>query len=495
MMVQVKGPEERILEALLEMRRNGGGQKSLTGYKHDATGTPTSVYAHGPGGVFTYPGLDPQVFSTVLGIEPGIIGALPKFPSLYTNPVYMTITGVLADVGSEAEGVCDPVPTAGLMKQGKLTSVFGRYRRQTRELYLNRMGQRTDPSDPTNLRLMNAYQVNDQFMRPDGVPGLGTSALELEWSKVLFEFGVSINRLLARQIWVGNPSNNAAGEGYKELTGFDILIGTGKVDAETGALLPSLDSDIKNFNYQKVDEFANGTDIVEVLTYLLRYVRSIARKSGLLPAEWAFVMREELFYELSAIWPISYLTTRGNVRDDAWQRGTFSLGDVTDQRDAMRREQYLLIDGMRFDVIFDDGITELTNATSNRLAAGSFASDIYLIPLTVLGGTPVTYMEYFQHDNADIQQVMAMGRMGGQVWVTNGGAWIWNMERTRLCFFAEGKVEPRLVMRTPQLAGRVQNVAYTPLQHTREPFPDQPYFRNGGAVSRSGPSLYSEWSS
>jgi len=484
--LQMKSPQDRLAEAVMELLGKKGA-----GYKHDATGTPTTTYAHGPGGVFTYPGVDPQVFSTVLGIESGVIGMLPKYPSVYTNPIFQTITGVQDDTGSEPENVCDPAVVAGLLKACKLTSVFGRYRRQTREVYLNRLGQRTDPSDPMNLRLMNAYSVDDPLLRPDMAPQLGSNVMNDEIMKILFEFGASVNRLVARQMWTGNPSNNTGGEGYKEMTGFDILIGTGKVDAETGTACPSLDSDIKNFNYAKVDSTTD--DIVEVATYLFRYVRSLARKTGMMPVQWVWAMREELFYELTAVWPCSYLTYRCAFRDGSFERVNVDARDAIDFRDGMRQEQYLLIDGIRVPVVFDDGITEETAGDNNNIDEGCFASDMYLIPLTVLGGTPVTYMEFFDHGNSNIQTALQDGRLSSQVWTTNNGAWIWTAERSRLCVFWEGKVEPRLVLRTPQLAGRIQNVQFCPLQHTRQPFPDDPYHVNGGVTSRTGPSLYSEW--
>jgi hypothetical protein len=483
---------EKAQNALLDFAMATLAKKKGIAYKHDATGTPTTVYGHGPGGVFTFPGVDPQVFATIIGIEPGIMGVLPKFPSLLTNPVYQTVTGVQADIGDEAVNVCDPVPTAGLTKAGKLTSVFGRYRRQTREIYLNRLGQRNDLADPMNLQLMNLFAPgDDQLRNPDMVAGAGSQVLNNELMKVLFEFGVSIDRLLARQIWTGNPANNTAGEGYKEQTGFELLVGTGKVDAETNVALPSLDSDVKDFNYALVDDAV--ANIVNVLTYLYRFVRSTARKTGLINTSWVFVMREELFYELTAQWPLSYLTQQTIQHNINLDRLTVDARGVTADRDQMREQQFLLIDGIRVPVILDDGITEETDADNINIQAGEFASDIFLIPLTVLGGTPVTFMEFFQHDNAQIQSALGTGRLANQVWTTNNGAWIWNAERSRLCVFWEGKVEPRLVMRTPQLAGRLQNVRYAPLQHTRQPFPDDPYFVDGGVTTRVGPSYFNEW--
>jgi hypothetical protein len=56
------------------------------------------------------------------------------------------------------------------------------------------------------------------------------------------------------------------------------------------------------------------------------------------------------------------------------------------------------------------------------------------------------------------------------------------------------KTEPRLILRTPQLAGRLQNVVYVPLQHADDPLPSQDYHVNGGvSTGRPFPSPFSEW--
>jgi len=47
-----------------------------------------------------------------------------------------------------------------------------------------------------------------------------------------------------------------------------------------------------------------------------------------------------------------------------------------------------------------------------------------------------------------------------------------------------------LVLRTPQLAARIQNVKYVPLQHVREPDFDSPYFHKGGVSTRGVASYY-----
>lgn len=494
--------KEYMQNAMKDIMAGWIGMKA-DGFKHDVTGTPTTNYAHGPGGVFSFPGVDPTVFSSIIGVESGIMSRLPKFPSVYTDPTYMTITGVQDDSGSEPTNVCDAAVVAGLTKACKTSAPFGRFRRQTREIYLDRIGQRTDPSDPMNLNLRNLTfsgpgPMGDSLYHPALAPSGPGGVMVSEMMKLFLEFGVSSNRGLAQMLWQGNPSNNTAGDGYREHPGFQELVTTGYVDIENNTSCPSLDSDIKSFNYRNVDGSdltISDSDIVVTLSYMFRYLRSNARKMGLDPATWVCCMREELFWELTASWACQYMTDRCRVSNTNQDRLVVDANEALRFRDEMRNGSYLLIDGMRVPVLFDDGIPELNDTTSANLNAGEFSSDIYFIPLTVLGGTPVTYLEYFQHNNQQIAEMLGQGRLSNQVFITNDGAWIWTVERTRLCLLWEGKVEPRLLLRTPQLAGRLQNVKYVPLQHTRQPFPDDPYFVNGGITSRTGPSYYAPWQS
>jgi hypothetical protein len=479
--------KDQVKEALLEILG--------VGLKHDATGVPTTVYGHGQDsnaqGVFTYPGVDPAVFSSIMGNERGLIGMLPKFPSPFTNPVFQCITGVQADVGAEPTTVCGAAPTGGYTKTCKLLAVFGRYRRQTREIYLDRIGMRRDLADPDYLRVVNSPFLGEApITRPDIVPAMG-DIVSNEIAKILFEFGASVNALISRQVFSGNPANNS-GEAYKEFPGLDILISTGKVDAETNTACPSLNSDIKNFNYGLVD--AVNSQIIDYITAMARYLTTNASGMGFDPTSWVLVMRPDLFYEITAIWPCRYYTYRCQTnRDTAGLDpvGTFDSVQMTKLRDEMRKGRFLIIDGVQWPVVLDHGIVEESCDDTGNLECGRFASDIYFVPLTVLGGTPVTYVEYFQHQNADMASAQALG---ADVKITNNGAWIFTKLQTHLCILWQGKVEPRIVLRTPQLAGRITNVAYEPLQHVRDPFPADGYFTDGGVTSRTARSDYSEWS-
>lgn len=459
------------------------------GEKHDASGTPISVgYTHGPGGVLSFPGVDPDAFHTIVGRRT-MLGQLPTNPSLYTNPTYYTITGVLGDTGSEKTDVCDNAPTAGLMKACLTTSVFGRYERATGELELNRLGQRTDRADPMDLRLIGSPLVQTGLFgagpeNPDTPADLFTN----EVARKFWERNVSFHRLLSRQLWLGNPDNNTGGGGYKEMTGFEILINTGYVDAETGSTCPSVDSYVRDANYLRIDLAGNGTTLVAEITNAYYQVKDRAERMGFMPVRWVIAMRPQLFYEITALWPCSYLSYRCNLGTSATE--FIDAQDAVRFRDEMRAGRYLLIDGERIEVVVDDGIRETTNTNDANVTSGCFASDIYFIPMSVVGGRAVTFLDYFQYANPSVQEAlgnMVLGRIEG--------AFLTWPRQTNQCVVWQSKVEPRLVLRTPWLAARLQHVQYCPIQHVRDEFPSDPYHVDGGRTSRSGPSFYSIWQS
>jgi hypothetical protein len=469
------------------MKGLGVNQMPGLGFKHDAPGSPGAGYAHGPGGLLTYPGIDPDVYSTIVGTRPGILAAMPTRASVFTNPVFEVVTGIRDTADSTKEDVCDVAPVGGLMKGGKISAPFGRYEYATREIELNRLGQRNDRADPVDIRLMNNPLSGDIFgltQTPNGNP------LVSEMSKVMFERSVFAHRNLSQQVWNGNPANNSAGGGYKEFPGLDLLVNTGHVDAETNAALPSLDSDVKDANFAKVD--VDSDTIIDALTYLARYVKQLAITTGAMPVRWVFAMRETLFYELTKVWPCSYYMGGCTVTDASGQRIVIDAKDQIELRDQMRSGAFLLIDGIQYDVILDDAITELTSTTNANVDEGCFASDIFLLPMSVLGGTASLFLEHFDYENADIQDAIANMVLAQ---TRTNGAWIDTVTQTRWCIQWQMKIEPRVILRTPWLAGKLENVQYCPLQHPREAFPTAPYFVNGGESERPGPSYYALWQS
>lgn len=490
MVVQAQQRPEAALEALADLLgpliTQKQAQRYGVGYKHDTPGTPTALYMHGPGGLLTYPGVDPVLFHTIMGAQ-SLLGQLPASPSLYTNPTYYTITGVLGDSGSEKDGVCDNAPVAGVKKACLLTSVFGRYERATPELELNRLGQLIDRADPIDLTLVGnpLVQANPVFGAGPGSTAVPADLLVNEISQKFWERAVSFHRLLSQQLWVGNPATgNTAGGGYKELTSVPQLVNTGYVDAETGQTCPSIDSYVQNFAYGRIDLDCAG--LVNFITDMYYQVKDRAFRSGMSPVRWILVMRPQLFYHITACWPCSYLVTNCQVTGN--QRVEINGADQVRFRDEMRAGKFLMIDGERVEVILDDGIPEDTNTTNANVPSGCFGTDIFLLPMSVVGGRSVLFLEYFQYSNP-----ATLDALGNLVLGKIEGAFLTWIRQTNQCVVWQSKIEPRLVLRTPWLAARLNNVVYCPIQHTRDAFPDDPYHVDGGRTTRPGPSYYNVW--
>lgn len=460
------------------------------GVKHNSPGSPAAAqYSHGPGGLLSFPGTDPRVFHTQVGNR-GLISELPAMPSVETDPTFTIITGVQDVTGSVKNGTCDDAPVAGLMKGCRLRSVFGRYEYSTREIDILRIGKVNDRADPMDLRLIgNPMAPGGMFSQGPADPTIPGDVLQNEVSRKFWELGVAFQRLINLQLIRGNPSNNAAlspGGGYKEMTGLATLVATGHIDIETATPCPSTDSDIKNFGYAVVD--TNGDALVRMLSYVYKTRRDLAERTGLAPVRWALVMRPELFWEITAIYPCAYNTYRCQTSDPNGQlvvQGT----EMVRQRDEMRAGNFLLIDGARIDVILDDAIPE-TNGNNGPagFVKGEYASDIYLLPMSVAGGIASIYLEYMDYANPSLRAALA----GNMILGEQQGAFMVFPRQKNNCVQWQAAIEPRLILRTPWLAGRIQNVAYKPLQHTRTPFPGDPYNVDGGITTRggSGPSYY-----
>ena len=465
---------------------------TLISEKVTASGTPSTPYTHGPGGLFGEAGIERDLFHTRIQGS-GLAGVLPVFPSQFTDPLFGVVTGYQDVSGTVPDGVCDDPEVAGAEKRCLQTFPFGRYSFRTREAELNRIGQLTNRGEFDDL-----FLVNDPIAPELGktiFPNLSPNKQLDAGAEILarmLELGVAFSNRLGRQTYTGTPANNSAGGGSKQFQGLDILIGTTKVDAITGDDCPSLDSDVKDFNYVCIDDEDADPDIVRVLTTMWRFVNHIASHTAMNPVRWTFSMRTGLFWELTDVWPCSYLTQR------CIDQSISGIGQVVidgrenvRMRDDMRNGQFLLVDGVRVPVILDDNIEEESSSDTSQLAQGCFASDIYLVPLTVRGGTPVTFWHHFDYRKGTMQAV-ANGRLTNMFW-TDAGMYLWTFDTQNWCVVHEAKIEPRLILRTPQIAGRLTNVCYCPLQHPRDPQPTDPYFVDGGVTDPPAPSLFADW--
>jgi hypothetical protein len=431
-------------------------------------------------GLFSGQGVDRDVMSAHYQGE-GIARILPKFPSVFTDPYYATITGFTADTGSEPTTPCSDAPYA-FMKACELTAQFGRVIRDTKTIEIDDAILRLNRGDNMDLRLLN-FSQGQRGMLPGNINP--EQALNIMTMNEMLIAGTSLMRKVAGHYWNGSPANNNAGQGYMEMPGLANQIATGQKDARTGTVCPSLDSDVKDFALQNINGTGNR-NIVEYLSMLEYFIYDNAEQTGMLPAKWAFCMRPQMWQALSEVWPCQYNTNKcaSAANNPASATGVVIEGSAMNaERQAMRDGMYIDVNGRRHPVVTDPFITELTNITKAGLAAGEYAGSIFMVPLTVVGNYPVTYIEHVDYTqiNGDVANLR-----GKEMFWSDDGKFLWAYDAYGgFCYKLKVKTEQRVVLRTPQLAGRIDNVKYVPLQHLRDVEPASPYWLDGGVSMRS----------
>jgi hypothetical protein len=437
----------------------------------------TAGRLHGHGGIFSTLGLSRDIVTA--HVRPsGIGGVLPFFPSQDEDPRFGAITGYTDDVGDEPDNVCDDAPT-GYLKACNLTALFGLLRRDTNTIDMGHTRLRINRGDFTDLVLRGRVLGIDNIA-PGGLNE--SQILDLITMSEMVNCGVRMERQLNVRYWQGTV---AAGQ----MPGLDVQIATGQVDADTNTACPALDSDVKDFDYDMIG--GAGRSIVEYLGMLVRFVQYNAETMGLTPATWKLFMRPEMWWELTEIWPCEYNTNKcANSIIGSGSRVVIDGRDNISQRDALRQSMTLPINGQVFDVVTDTGIFLHDSTNNANLLPGQYASSIYLVPMTIVGNFPVTYFEYLDYSAGSMEFAQLRGL---QDFWTDGGRYMWALEQNKFCVKFAARTEQRIILRTPHLAGRIDHVAYEPLQMLRSPDPESPYWVDGGVSVRDHTHGYAVW--
>ncbi len=479
----------KMMAAFMELMTKGVAEQLKK-----ATGSSSGPYVHGPGGLFGIRGLEREIISTHTQITGSLGEQIPISPSNTVNPLFGYITGFLRSDQQEKNAICDdPIEAAGF-KTCIQTTVFGRKEFATRTLEVTRVGQHNTRGEFFDLALANGPLVEQMGGLMQSFTGFSNQDSILagrEMVERFLEVGVAFQRWFCPQVYSGNPSNSRSGGGYKEFPGLDLLIGTNKIDALSGAACPSLYSDVKSFSFRQISS-TSDPDIHRTISTMMYILEMRALQNDLSPVDFRLVMRPQLFFELTRVWPLQYNTEYIQSVTASGLDNVY-LENVK-LRDDMRNNQYLIINSKKYPVILDGCIPEDNRNDNGTIPIGGFASDIYILPFSARGGTLRTlYWEYYNYQNGPMQAV-ADARAGSWFW-SDGGVFMWHVKPpNNWCLNAISVVEPRLILRTPQLAGRLTDVAYVPLQHVNDPLPSQDYWVNGGvATGRPAPSPFSEW--
>ncbi len=438
---------------------------------------------HGLGSLWGRASVERDIITAHMNPAPGLAAILPLLPSLSEDPRFGALTGYTDVSGAEAANPCSDAP-AGYVKACNLTAQFGRLQRDTQTIDWDRVALRRNRGDFSDL-MLRGQVLGMTNLSP--ITATSSDILNVVTLSEMVIAAVAMERKLVTQLWQGSPANNNAGGGYKEGPGLDNQIATGQVDADSNTACPSLDSDIKNFAYDLVG--GAGRDIVEYLSMLEFYLRYNATHMGLDPVSWVVVMRPELWFELSAVWPCRYLSNRCAVSSGT---NPIVINDNVNvsMRDEMRNGRFIDINGNRYPVIVDVGVNEATNITNANVGLGQYASSIYMVPLTITGSFPVTYREHIDYRAGATDLTYLRGQ---QTFWTDDGVYSWAYEDNKWCYKLSVKTEQRIILRTPQLAGRIDSILYEPLQHLRDSDPTSPYFADGGVSIVADETSYAVW--
>jgi hypothetical protein len=461
-------------------------------YKQTSTATGSTMnLIHGPGSLFgqVAVGIEPDVISAMLMWQ-GIADHLP-IRGVRTREVLLPfITGVDRTSSTEPTNECADC-IAGETESCIQHFPMGRVCRETQTMTPDRIIERLNRGDIDLTLLNNVMGSNSPWHPGDSFSAMsGTQIMQIAtaWA-LLFELPPLFMDALAGVTFTGNPVNNQ-GNGYREFRGANLLINTGFRDAFTNVLCPALDSDVKNFNHANVVT-ATAPTLYEMLEMVEYYVHHNARRQALTPANWAVVMRPELWQVFSGLVPLqaieaALLTSTIPVRYAINVDGA----TVVSERDRFRSGMIIPLNGRNYPVVLDDGIDELNNANNANYNPGEFGSDIYFWPLTYLGNRPATWIDYkdFRFISPEVQ--VTDGLIGDFYKPSPDGRFAYTWVKDGWCFKIQAKIEPRLILRVPQLAGRIQNVKYIPMQHLRSPDPDSPYFFKGGVSTRAPTTYY-----
>lgn len=485
-------------EAVKSSGQNSGGQAVAT--KNDPPFAPVAPYNHGPNGLFNRRDRDNPVFSAISAPMMGVAEALPVFNGArFLNNEFggldaafdSLITGVTAGdldtFENQPTQPCQDGPVGGLLKFCTIVNTFGHYRMSTREVEIRRAGRVADYVDAFTVQVANTFP-SGLFAVPSDGPSL-QNAVNNELASRIWEMILSFQRMIAPRVFTGSPTNNS-GE-RKDIVGLDTHINAGnKIDTASQQVCTAANSDVKNFGSAVVGA-VGAPDIMRYIEMCDLFALHRARRQGLGVPEYIIAMRPELWMELSNIIPIQkYERVIAVINRVTNGRAMVDASGAYSERDAIRASHLIPVNGRMIRVVEDDTIPE--TSLGNIAGVPTFSSTIYGIPLTVLGGFPVTFWEYFNHANA--QAAMIQQFAAGLTWTTDGGMFRWNTDYSKGCLKLNVDFDPRLRMRTPQIAWRINNVAYQPLQHFDDWNPSGEYFVNGGVTTGESQKYYAPWS-
>lgn len=482
-------------ESLLFSERQMDQLKTLVQViKNDpgATAVPNAGVQHGltpqnaaQMGLFSAPGVTPQMFSTLVRANGQFEAVLPMQKTIYYQTQREIRTGLNnGTTGAGAASFCDDPPTPGNMKVCQQHYYFGDVLMKTETAMIPRIGEYYNLADQDRTLVPNDdfQSMGDPFAF-DGL--MNAENPNTQTYRVMMDLYINWQRQIRVATFQGNNAvaNNALNYFLNSLSfdGLDRQIRTGYTDAVSGLTCPAVDSDVRTFNANLTT--TTSPTIVEALTDMHTYQTVNAENMGynLGNSAWAFVVHPRMWRPLTRTWPCSYYTTGCNVFNAAASDNGKRINvDAATQRklqEEMYMGRYLMIDGMSIPVLLSWGVPI---TTIDFGPPAQYASTIYLVPLR-LNGIPTVYFEYFDMGNAQLEEFDKLGGLATQTVAINNGLYRMGFQAQPFCKEYLFAARLRLLLTAPFAASRLDTIFFNDNQMIRDPFVGNTYtYRDGG---------------
>jgi hypothetical protein len=472
-------PRKYSVEEIQEI----AGALGITQKNDPASTTLTAPTLHGvfPGnsaqyGLFSSPGIRPDMFSA-LSRPRSFASILRPQRSEYLDEMLEIATGQTLGSGTNATGWCGNPPTVGQLKVCKQIFGFGNYLIKTDLNALPEVGALRNRADvPRNI--LNAGAAANPLI-PELLFKMANTRDQLAYE--MFRIGVDLQRTLETVLITGDSTQaySATDLGWwKEFAGLDGQIKTGYVDAATGIACPATDSAVITFGVDVAATIAggDGRNVTQSIGDLWYGLQDRAMGVGMDGVEFVWIMRKEAFRSIVENIACQYQNYRCQS-SNAGQPFATDSRDSNELRLAMLNGQYLLTDGVPVPVLFSEGIPQSTPA------ANTLMSDAYLAPLS-WQGMPLLRLEYFDMNNEYTTNMRAAFN-GANIDTLNDGMYLVGRRDTALCVEWHLAAKMRLILETPFLAGRLDDIQYAFNAPIRNALPGASFYAGGGVTYRS----------
>lgn len=457
--------------------KDAGSAKSPYHGGYKAAGTPSeTAYLYESGGLFGRADGPASLINALVG--PIGIESVLEWVGTDTENEFVDALTDIVETGSEQSTACGNCVSVALRACAQLYC-FGRFCRQTQELQFDRLGIRANANVPVKVLFGNITDAAGNVLLRNGESI--TDAFLLQMRAAAYALRLKNSTM----IWTGNPANDV-GRTYREYTGLQMLVNTGKFDAYTQSLCDALDSFLLNYASSAVQSDGNFA----ITNWMRRVVLQFMRRAEGAGMDWNTA--EMLIAMTPNLWDcVARAYACSGIDLCSISSSTNQMTASADQARA-RYEEYLSrmalpIYGKWYPVVLDSQIPESTGQPNG------VCSDIYFITKSI-NGEEITFGQYqdFNMTYGKVRQELISMFGSDDIAITDNGRFAVVRDNSRGCFDVQLYTKPRIVARMPWLLARIRNVC---CNITGGPVPGTTgsgsvYEVDGGRAISNIPTLY-----